>query len=314
MSGVPAGAGKGWAKGKTAATDIRVANAAAAHRGLKYERRTPPELCGWSAPPGTMVRQLPLGWSPPMAYVVGLMATDGCLITGRHQLNFKSEDEQLVQTFLNCLGRATGYRAASTRHGNVVYIAQFSDSALYRWLQTIGLMPRKSLVLGRIDVPRELLFHCARGLLDGDGSLVNFWYDGTGKAAGRRYEGFITRFISASRDHIEWLQTELELAAGVHGSVTKPSEKGSCWSLNYAIRESCALLPLIYEDEDVPKLERKWLTWKGFATRHGFAAASRGDSTTHEDPRGRPYRDDHGRFTKIAVKEPPAAYAAAVAA
>src|SRR5947207_13620624 len=87
------GEGKGWAKGLSAATDPRVARAAAAHRGLIYERQTPAELCRWRLSSST---RLPLVWSDAMAYVVGLTATDGCLITGRRRIDFKSGDRQLV--------------------------------------------------------------------------------------------------------------------------------------------------------------------------------------------------------------------------
>lgn len=165
-----------------------------------------------------------------MGYVVGLMATDGCLISGRKFLNFKSEDEQLVQTFLDCLGRPSKYGRARTRLGNTVYVAQFGDAAFYRWLQGIGLMPRKSLVLGALGVPQEFLLPCARGLLDGDGSLLNFHYAGGGKASGKRYEGFVTRFISASRPHIEWLRGQLSDLLGIEGNVAPPSPPRGCWA------------------------------------------------------------------------------------
>src|ERR1700716_2996875 len=79
--------GKGWAKGLTAATDPRIARAAAGHRGKQYVRRTPFELCRWPLAGRTT---LPLAWSDDMAYIVGLTATDGCLITARRAINFKS--------------------------------------------------------------------------------------------------------------------------------------------------------------------------------------------------------------------------------
>jgi hypothetical protein len=163
--------GKGWSKGLTAATDPRVARAAAAHRGLAYQRRTPFELCRWPLAGRT---RLPLAWSDPMAYLVGLTATDGCLITGRRAINFKSKDRQLVETYLGLLGRTNPVKPRPTRVGGIVYVTQFSDAALYRWFQSIGLSPRKSLVLGAIDVPDEYFLALARGLVDGDGSIANF--------------------------------------------------------------------------------------------------------------------------------------------
>lgn len=213
-----------------------------------------------------------------MSYLVGLMATDGCLISGRRVLNFKSEDEQLVRTFLECLGRPQRYRPVPTRLGRVVFVSQFGDADFYRWLQGVGLTPRKSLSLGALSVPDEFMLGCARGLLDGDGSLLNFTYSGGGKAAGARYEALISRFFSASETHIEWLRERLRRLLGVVGSINRPDPDAAGWQLNYAIRESRVLLPALYPSAAVPKLERKWRVWKSYAERHGLHAT--GDEMT----------------------------------
>ena len=114
--------GKGWAKGLTAATDPRVARAAAAHRGKIYQRRTPFEECRWPTAGRTT---LPLEWSNEMAYIVGLTATDGCLFTGIRKINFKSEDRQLVETYLSVLGRTNRVKHAKTRTGGIVSFTEF---------------------------------------------------------------------------------------------------------------------------------------------------------------------------------------------
>jgi len=214
-----------------------------------------------------------------MAYVVGLMATDGCLISGRRQLNFKSADESLVKTFLTCLGRPPTPKRRFGRTDKPHYLTQFGDAAFYDWLRSVGLMPRKSLVLGAIAVPGPVFLDCVRGLLDGDGSILNYWYDGGGKAAGRRYEGLTTRFVSGSRSHIEWLREALRRVLGISGNVAAPSPGDKCWALNYAIRESCVLLPQLYPTDEVPRLERKWMLWKDYARRHGHPATLRERST-----------------------------------
>lgn len=263
------GGGKGWAKGRTAATDGRVARSAAAHRGLTYASHVPPEQDRrrFNRAGELTRRTLPLEWSPVMAYVVGLIATDGCLLSKRRQLNFKSEDEALVRTFLECLGRPLRCRPIRGRTGNTHYVSQFGDAEFYRWLQSVGLMPRKSLVLGSIAVPDELLLQCARGLLDGDGSITNYWYDGTGKAAGKRYEGLRTRFVSGSLPHLEWLREAFHRRMAVVGSIGRGTR---CWTLNYAIRESLILLPHLYPSLDAPCLLRKRRIWENYATRHGL--------------------------------------------
>jgi hypothetical protein len=109
--------GKGWAKGLTAASDPRIARAAQAHRGRVYQRRTPHDECRWPIAGKTT---LPLEWSAPMAYIIGLTATDGCLISGRRVINFKSQDRQLVETYLEVLGRDNRIREAKTRAGGTV--------------------------------------------------------------------------------------------------------------------------------------------------------------------------------------------------
>jgi hypothetical protein len=266
---VSAGEGKGWAKGKTAATDSRISRAAEAHRGMTYSRCLPPQLDRRHRDAG--VRTLALEWSPTMAYVVGLMATDGCLISDGRHLNFKSGDEQLVQTFLSCLGRRPAYGQRTGATGSAHYVAQFSDVHLWRWLRSIGVGPRKSLVLGAIGVPSGLLLDCARGLLDGDGSIIHYWYDGGGKARGRRYEAIVTRFVSASGEHIAWLRTALHQATGVTGHVTPPGGNG-CWYLDFAIRESAILLPHLYPSLNAPCLLRKRLIWQRYAAQHGLRA------------------------------------------
>lgn len=173
--------GKGWSKGLTAATDPRVAAMAEKHRGQRYRRRTPPEDCRW---PGGSHTTLALEWSAEMAYVVGLTATDGCLLSGRGKINFKSLDHELVETYLKLLGRTNKIQVTRTRHGKDFSAVQFGDAALYEWLLGIGLTPRKSLTLGALSAPVVVLPHLVRGLLDGDGSILNYQYQGTGKARG----------------------------------------------------------------------------------------------------------------------------------
>lgn len=209
-----------------------------------------------------------------MGYVVGLMATDGCLITGRRQLNFKSEDEQLVRTFLQCLGKSAGYRPVRTRTGNTVYVAQFSDARFYEWLMGVGLMPRKSLVLGAIDVPDQFALPLVRGLLDGDGSIYTLVHRPTPSTyPNYEYERLWVFFTSASRRHLDWLQVLLRRLLGISPYLeVRPERDGhhAFYRLKLGKRDSIALLRAVYPNGDVPKLERKWEIWDEYAGRKGL--------------------------------------------
>jgi len=57
-----------------------------------------------------------------------------------------------MRTLLRLVDRGhIRYRRFESEYGGWAYRGQFSHGRLYRWLLVVGLMPRKSLVLGGID-------------------------------------------------------------------------------------------------------------------------------------------------------------------
>lgn len=267
MESVPKGEGKGWAKGRTAASDPRVARAAAAHTGKQYVLRKPLSEMKWVRSTYTT---LPIEWSAEMAYIVGLTATDGCLLSGRRAINFKSSDEQLVETYRQLLGRSNTIGRRRTKNGGIAFCVQFSDKRLYTWFQSIGLTPRKSLTLGAIDVPDEFLAPLVRGLLDGDGSISNaVWKADTTRRPDYYYEWLRTRFSSASPAHLEWLKGKLREQLGLRGWIWFDMTRGNgMGSLSYGKHDSIALLRWLYADPSAACLERKRSIWDNYAARH----------------------------------------------
>jgi hypothetical protein len=217
-------------------------------------------------------RTLTLAWSAAMAYVVGLLATDGCLSSDRRHIIFTSTDIALVETYLKLLGRPIRYRVGRRRRKKrPEYYAQFSDVALYDWLLAVGLHPRKSLTLGAIAVPDEYLASLARGLLDGDGSISVFTHAPTrAKYPNYRYERLWVFFISASRAHLDWLRDRLADRYGIAGYIERirRKKKRDLFRLKYGKRESVILLEKLYEDPDAPRLDRKWCRWNDYLLRN----------------------------------------------
>ncbi|MEA2662682.1 MAG: hypothetical protein QOH08_2254 [Chloroflexota bacterium] len=258
------GEGKGWAKGRRASDDPRIAKNAQARRGTTYRLR------GGAHP---FDRPRPLAWTPRLAYAVGLAATDGNLSGDRRHLVFDSNDAQLVELFLRCVGRPVHYGPRTSRTGGVAYRAAFSDVELYRWFVSIGLTPAKSLTLGAIDVPEEFLLPVVRGLLDGDGSIVNFVHRPTKRLQpSYRYERLMAQFSSASRAHLEWLRARLEPRLRTRGyiDVTPPRPPRHEFNvLRYGKYASIELFGLLYPDPSVPRLLRKWATWEHYRVRNG---------------------------------------------
>ena len=207
-----------------------------------------------------------------MAYVVGLIATDGCLWSDGRHLSFDSNDRQLIETFLTCLGRPDRYRMVKTRTGNDHFQVTFGDVEFYRWLMDIGLTPRKSLTIGGLSVPPALLVPLARGLFDGDGSISNFTHAPTRTVAPEyRYERLWVFFSSGSRAHLEWLRgllrTELGLESYLEVQKARP-EKNEFYRLKLGNHGSRQLLTMFYADPTAPRLTRKWRIWEDYRRRH----------------------------------------------
>jgi len=210
--------------------------------------------------------------SPDFAYALGLLATDGAIVRGR-TISLPSADRELVEHVLRCLGKKNAISQFRTERGGIAYRTQIGDVALCRWLQTIGITPRKSLVLGAVDVPDHLLAHLLRGLLDGDGSIINK----RARADTRRsptytWEYLRTSFLSASRPHIVWLRDRINMAFEIDGYIatgrSRKRPQRVMYTLRFGKRHSLKLLPLIYADRDAPRLTRKWRVWANYLERH----------------------------------------------
>jgi len=147
-----------------------------------------------------------------------------------------------------------------------------SDARLYRWLLSIGIHPAKSLTLGAIDVPSEFFVAFLRGLLDGDGSIYRLRHRPTTKAQPQYwYDRLWTYFASASRAHIDWLQTQLRTKYGIAAYVetTVRPNRHPFYRLKLGNTSSVRLLAMLYADPDAPALARKREKWTEYLQRTG---------------------------------------------
>jgi hypothetical protein len=91
-------------------------------------------------------------------------------------MGFSSKDRDLTELFRQCLGLTAAIRKRRRKRWGKIwtcYEISFSSVRLAHWFQDIGIMPRKSLILGALEVPSQLFFHALRGLIEAtDRSLV----------------------------------------------------------------------------------------------------------------------------------------------
>lgn len=211
-------------------------------------------------------------WSPELAYVIGLLTTDGNLSKDRRHINMRSSDRDLLETFKNCLGLKDKI-AQSHNDGYAKkpsFRIQFSDAQFYRWLLTIGLFPAKTYTIGKLKIPNKYFRDFLRGHLDGDGSIYTY-IDKYNYYRGRNYinQRVYVKFISASQFHIKWLHETINKVSGFKGSlqcnVKKETNKVPMWEIKFSKKESIKLLNWLYYQQNLPCLKRKkQLTMKIF--------------------------------------------------
>ena len=212
------------------------------------------------------VRKARLVWSDDLAYAIGLVATDGCLLRSGRHVAFVSKDLELIHTFLRCVDRV-GARVRKARRAYRVY---FGDVELYDWLTAVGLTPKKSLTMRGLRVAPEFFLDVVRGLLDGDGSIAHYVHKpNSADYPNYQYRRLCVRFYSASEAHLRWLRTQLGATLGIRGAlIRQPRElKHDLFVLQYAKYASIALLTRLYEDPNTPRLRRKWLIWEDYRSR-----------------------------------------------
>ena len=192
-------------------------------------------------------------WTADLAYLVGLIASDGCLSGGRY-ITLVSKDSENLHNFQKILGTrlAIGLTRSGTT-GKTTPRIQLNNILFYEFLLTVGLTPAKSKTLGQLIVPDEYFFDFLRGFFDGDGSTYSYW--------DKRWESsfmFYIQFASASPNLIRWLQKTIYAHLQISGHIS--IAKGhATQQLKYAKKDGLILLRRMYCKKRATYLNRKRL-------------------------------------------------------
>lgn len=195
-------------------------------------------------------------WSAHFAYAIGLLVSDGNLSPDGRHIIFVSKDAEQIDNFRKAL--SINEVIGLTRSGytsNMAFRVQFSDVLFYDFLVSIGLMPNKSKVIGKLAIPGQYFWHFLRGMFDGDGSTYSYFDP--------RYKSsfmFYAVFSSASKKYILWLQSEILVRLHISGHITGKSD--TIFQLKYAKTDSLTLLKEMYPNSRVLCLSRKRLKIK----------------------------------------------------
>ncbi len=190
-------------------------------------------------------------WSPELAYVVGLIATDGNMSSDGRHITFTSKDLELATLFKKYLNHE-GKIGRKSRGGGgekKYFVVQLGDVIFYKFLLSIGLTPKKSKTMGKLEIPQKYFYDFFRGCIDGDGSVGSFMHPES------KLPQFKTRLVSASKLFLEWIRS-LTIKDGIKGFITTSD---GLHTLVFAKRDSTKLLNLVYYAGFPPSLGRKYL-------------------------------------------------------
>ena len=189
-------------------------------------------------------------WTPNIAYVVGLITTDGNLSKDGRHIDFTSKDMDQILNFKRIIKPNVKVSYKNSGSGTVYPRIQFSDVKLYKFLISICLHPNKSKTLKEILVPDELFADFIRGCLDGDGCTYSYWDK-------RWKSSFLLYFsiASASPSFLNWMQFKIKNLYQIKGTIKGDGK--SAFQLIYAKRATVALYKIIYYSNEVVCLTRK---------------------------------------------------------
>jgi hypothetical protein len=155
-------------------------------------------------------------WSDKMAYVLGVICTDGSLFPNKDKDSLKKsktsisrftvfqKEPELLEKILSLMecnakllyNKKTEYESGVAGEG---YFFHINNEKIYDDLIVLGITPRKSLTLKFPEIPPPYVRHFIRGCWDGDGS---FHYE---TKSGR----FGASFVSGSLEFIKSMLAEL---------------------------------------------------------------------------------------------------------
>lgn len=151
-------------------------------------------------------------WTPEMAYVLGVLATDGCV--GATGFSLTSTDLELVEKIRSLLKSNHPIRAIAPKGWGrkTQYKFAVSSTRLAKQLTDLGVGPAKSLTLDFPEIPQDCIRHFLRGCWDGDGSF--YFESPRGKRVGDgmakdNVSTFRASFVSGSKRFVEGIIAKL---------------------------------------------------------------------------------------------------------
>lgn len=188
-------------------------------------------------------------WSSEMAYVLGLLITDGC-VSSSGTVSLCINDKDLLEKVKEAMGST--HKITVSKYQENLNCFRFAREKIIVDLKKLGVVPRKSLIVKFPMIPQDYLPDFIRGIFDGDGSV---YFDNRSLKSPVR-----SKFVSGSADFMIDLEKNLELL-GLPGRIIykQKTKNGWSYSIVFGHGDSVKLFEILYKNS--PKrlfLDRKY--------------------------------------------------------
>ncbi len=197
-------------------------------------------------------------WSPSLAYIIGIIVTDGSLSKDERHIVITSKDKVLLEdisTFLS-LSNTIGTRL-NISTGKKYYILQIGDKNFYNFLLSIHLTPNKTKTIKKVDFPEKYFSDFLRGCIDGDGNIDVYMHKESA------HKQLRIRLASASHEFLLWMSDKINKNIETSGGWIYSPKNKSWHVLTYGKKDSIKILHFIYNNKGL-FLERKFKIAKEF--------------------------------------------------
>ncbi len=144
-------------------------------------------------------------------YLVGLIATDGCLSSDGRHIDITAKERDFLQTITKQTGLTNRVGIKNKGTDKEAYRFQIANKNFYDFLLSVGLTQHKSLTLGKIKVPNRFFIDFLRGVIDGDGGIQRWIHHTNGR------EQWNLRVTSGSKKFLVWLKDKIKEIVGTRG-------------------------------------------------------------------------------------------------
>lgn len=148
-------------------------------------------------------------------YLVGLVATDGCLSSDGRHIDITAKEYNFLDSVRRSLKIENKIASKFNGKGQRSWHIQISNKNLYELFVKIGLKPRKSLTLGHLNIPGHGFVDFLRGVIDGDGGVRRWVHPSNG------CEQWVLRIYSAAPIFSAWIKNAVETWFEVKGCIHK---------------------------------------------------------------------------------------------